>query len=100
MSNLITARRVSVLYVIAYTSVIFYAFPPESFASGVAILARAALYYFLPLVCIWYGDEVEEYVGIFPGPTEDRTTPGWILKLGGWVLLFLPAVITLFVLRY
>ena len=100
MSNLITARRVSVLYVIAYTSVLFYAFPPRSAAVAVVDLVRIAGYFFLPLVCIWYGDELEEYVGISPGPTEDRRTPGWILKLGGWVLLFLPAIMTVFFLRY
>ena len=100
MIHLITAKRVSVLYLIAYTSVIFFLFPPQSVASAVGILARQSLYYFVPLMCIWYGDEIEEYVGIFPGPTEDRRTPGWILKLGGWVLLFLPAIMTIFFLRY
>ena len=92
MISLITARKVSVFYLIAYFSVFFYVFPPESAGSAVGLLARQALYYFLPLMCIWYGDEVEDYVGIFSGET-----PGWILKLGGWVLLLLPAVIKILV---
>ena len=100
MSNLITTKSVSVLYVIAYLCVMFFLFPPESVASGVGLLARQSLYYFVPLMCIWYGDEIEDYVGIFPGPTENAQTPGWILKLGGWILLFLPAVMTVFYLRY
>ena len=95
MSNLITAKRISVLYVIAYLSIMFFLFPPRSVASGVGLLARHSLYYVLPLLCIWYGDELEDYVGI-----STDLTPGWIVKLGGWVLLFIPGVMTLFFLRY
>ena len=92
MISWITARNVSVLYLVAYLSVFHYVFPPDSAADAFAILARQALYFFVPLMCIWYGDEVEDYVGIFSGDT-----PGWILKLAGWVLLLLPAVIKIIV---
>jgi hypothetical protein len=100
MLALINARSLSVLYVIISLSVTFFVFPPRSFADGFAWLCRISLYYFVPLACIWYGDEVEEKVGLFIGPTEDRRTPGWILKLGGWILLFLPAIILLIVVSY
>ena len=92
MINLITARNVSVLYLITYFSISFYLFPPESAGSGVGLFARQSLYYFVPLMCIWYGDELEEFVGIPPGKT-----PEWILKFGGWFLLLLPAVIEIVV---
>jgi len=100
MINLITVRNVSVLYVITYTSVYFYALRPWTAPSVAVKLVQLAGYFFLPLMCIWYGDELEEYVGISPGPTDDTRTPGWILKLGGWFLLFLPAVINFLVFRF
>lgn len=95
MINLITARNVSVLYLITYFSISFYLFPPESAGSGVGLFARQSLYYFVPLMCIWYGDELEEFVGISPGGTPD-----WILKFGGWFLLLLPAVIKIVVFSF
>ena len=100
MNNFINARNVSVLYVIAYISVYFYALGPWTAPLFTVKLVQFTGYFFLPLVCIWYGDELEEYVGISSGPTDDTTTPGWILKLGGWVLLYLPAGINFLVFRF
>jgi hypothetical protein len=46
----------------------------------------------LPLACIWFGDEVGDYVGSLPGPSINKRTPGAIVKVGGWILLLLPVV--------
>ena len=51
----------------------------------------------LPLACIWYGDELGEYADSF-GIT--RKSPGWMVKVGGWVLLLLPAIRYWFVIQY
>src|SRR4030042_1909025 len=41
--------------------------------------------------CIWFGDELGEgMVGAHYGLVSS-TSPGWIVKLMGWVLLILPA---------
>lgn len=47
----------------------------------------------LPMACIWFGDELGEYIGALPGPGITRKSPGWMVKIGGWVLLLLPIVI-------
>ena len=53
----------------------------------------------LPLACIWYGDELGEYLGPFPSPGFTRRSPGWMVKLGGWILLLLPVILFLFTRR-
>ena len=55
-------------------------------------------YLLLPILCIWFGDEVGAYTGALPGPGINRETPGWIVNIGGWFLLLLPVLIGLFVL--
>jgi hypothetical protein len=97
MFDLDTPRRVSILIVLVYAAIYFFAAPPVSAAIVVVRLFQLVGYFLLPLACIWYGDEMGEYVGILPGPAINRTTPGWIVKAGGWFLLFLPALLVLFV---
>jgi len=66
------------------------------FLATILIMFGALL---LPLACIWFGDELGEYLGALPGPAINRTSPAWMVKVGGWVLLLLPAIVGLFVLR-
>jgi hypothetical protein len=49
----------------------------------------------IPLVCIWFGDEVGGYIGALPGPAVTKQSPGWLVTLFGWVLLLLPAILGL-----
>lgn len=49
----------------------------------------------LPLVCIWFSDEMGRYIG-FSGRTYiTKESPGGFVKLMGWVLLLLPAAMIL-----
>ena len=96
MFELDTPRRLSLLVVLIYAAVFFFAAPPRSAAIVVVRLFQVMGYFLLPLACIWYGDEMGEYVGNFPGPAINRRTPGWMVKVGGWFLLLLPALIVLF----
>lgn len=96
MSNLITSRRLSVLVVFAYAVVFSIAASNRSAGEVLKTLLPIAGYFLLPLACIWYGDEMGDYVGTFPGPAINRRTPGWMVKSGGWFLLLLPAIIVLF----
>lgn len=48
----------------------------------------------LSLGCIWWGDELGEgLIGAKYGLISS-TSPGWAVKLMGWVLLVLPAFLT------
>ena len=58
--------------------------------SGLLITCSALL---LPLACIWFSDELGEYVGALPGPDITRKSPAWMVKIGGWVLLLLPVIL-------
>ena len=98
MSSLITSRLLSVLIVLAYAVVFLIAAVDRSANEVVRTLLPIVGYFIFPLACIWYGDEMGEYVGTLPGPAINRQTPGWMVKLGGWFLLLLPAIIALFVL--
>jgi len=50
----------------------------------------------MPLLCIWFGDEMGGYIGALPGPAINKPAPGCLVKLCGWFLLFLPAINGLF----
>jgi hypothetical protein len=99
MLKLITSRRLSVLITLGYGAVLLFARPPSMREIVLSVLAMTG-YFWLPLACIWYGDELGEYVGALPGPAINRRSPGWMVKAGGWFLLFLPAIIFLFTFRY
>src|SRR5918996_1574891 len=94
MFNLITSRRISLLIVLAYAAFSLVGASHRA-ASAVGAVLVAMGYCLLPLACIWFGDEMGEYVGTFPGPAINRRTPGWMVKIGGWFLLLLPAIIVL-----
>jgi uncharacterized membrane protein YoaT (DUF817 family) len=53
----------------------------------------------LPMACIWFSEELGEYIGNWSRPRINRKSPAWMVKIGGWVLLLMPAIILLFVLR-
>jgi hypothetical protein len=93
MPEWITSRRLSLLILLIYLTLFTFAAlgrpPGEVFGRLLMIFG----YFILPLACIWYGDEMGDYVGTLPGPAINRRTPGWMVKLGGWFLLLLPAII-------
>ena len=93
MFNWITARSVSLLIVLAYLAFALVAASqgPVNEAIGSVIVTMA--YLLLPLACIWFGDEMGDYIGTLPGPAINRRSPGWMVKIGGWFLLFFPVLI-------
>lgn len=100
MFELDTPRRLSLLIVLIYAAIFFFAAPPGSARMVVASVFQMMGYFLLPLACIWYGDEMGEYVGTLPGPAINKPTPGWMVKLGGWFLLFLPAILVVFAISF
>ena len=63
------------------------------FGGGWELVWRAAIFLILPLACIWFGDEMGSYTGIGTGRGAiTSTTPGWLVALGGWLLLLMPVI--------
>ena len=52
-----------------------------------------------PLACIWFGEEMGDYVGMLPGPGISKTTPEGLVKAGGWVLLVMVIIVWTFILQ-
>ena len=55
---------------------------------GTLLLVSVAL--ILPLACIWFGDEMGDYTG--PLSSITKISPGTFIRIGGWILLFLPVI--------
>jgi len=49
----------------------------------------------LPLACIWFSDAMGDYIGPTSGGGITSTTPGWLVCIGGWLLLLLPLIISI-----
>ena len=94
--NLNVMRILSLLIAIAYLVIgCLQARSAKEVFATLLILSGALL---LPLACIWFADELGEYVGSVPGPAINRKSPAWMVKIGGWILLFLPVIV--FLLTY
>lgn len=64
------------------------------FTGGGKALLQVTGFLVLPLACIWFSDEMGGYTGIAMGRGEiTSTTPGCLVTFGGWLLLFLPAIV-------
>ena len=70
-----------------------------SIPGKLGILLAVAAYLLLPLLCIWFGDEMGNYTGTLPGPAINKPTPGCLVRIGGWVLLLLPVIVLLIMAR-
>ena len=88
------SRALSLAVASIYVGLTIYSAPHGMLTGGLLKVGGGLLF---PLACIWFGDEMGDYVGTLPGPGINRTSPGWMVKLGGWVLLLLPAIIGLFI---
>jgi len=95
----ITSRRLSVLVAVAYLIGISFFAQPKSAKALLGNIVTTVIWLLFPLACIWFGDEMGEYVGVLPGPAINRRSPGWMVKVGGWILLFLPVVVWWFAYR-
>jgi hypothetical protein len=62
---------------------------------GAEVGLKVVMFLILPLGCIWFADEMGDYMGTLPisGGGITNTTPGWLVRIGGWLLLLLPIII-------
>ncbi len=67
-----------------------------SFAGGGEAAFKMAVFLIFPLACIWFSEAMGDYVGpTFGRPGITQTTPGCIVAVGGWLLLFLPVIVAI-----
>lgn len=92
--NIVSLRALSLVIAFVYLGITSFAALSNGKLMGSLLIVGGALV--LPLACIWFGDEMGEYIGTVPGPGINRKSPGWMVKLGGWVLLLFPAILFLF----
>ncbi len=59
---------------------------------GIEAALRILLYLLLPLACIWFGDEMGDYTGIVRGQGITKSSPGWLVRILGWLLLLMPII--------
>ena len=52
----------------------------------------------LALALIWFGDELGEYMGLMRGSLVTAQSPGWLVRLFGWLFLLAPLVYILYLL--
>lgn len=89
--------------IISFIIAIGYLFSAYSIGGG-ELLLRTFAFLLLPMACIWFGDELGTYKTrlFLDFPRSRRITsesPGCLVKLCGWFLLFLPFTIMI-IIRY
>ena len=94
------SRLLSLLIAVAYLIVGMVFGDHRSFAEMLVFTLMGAGCLLIPLLCIWFSEEVGNYTGALPGPAINRPTPDWLVRIGGWLLLLLPAIIGLFVVAF
>ena len=89
------SRFVSLLIAAVYLSLVLFVPGPSSIQARLGLTLLIGGYLVLPLLCIWFGEEMGNYVGTFPGPAINRPTPGCLVTVAGWILLFFPVIVVL-----
>lgn len=90
-------RALSVVIAAGYlvTSLIIY--QPLSLRDGIGIFLIKFLTILFPVACIWFGDDLNDYLSEFPAITKPSPA-GWV-RIGGWCLLALRLLI-MFLFEY
>jgi hypothetical protein len=56
---------------------------------------KLGMFLILPLACIWFSDAMGDYTGAGMGRGAiTSTTPGCLVAFGGWLLLFMPLIVS------
>ena len=92
-------RILSLVVAIVYIAVGVWVYAPESAAKLMATIFLMAAALAFPLACIWFGDEMGEYYQGSSFHPITAPSSGTLVRLGGWILLFLP-VLRLLIIRW
>jgi hypothetical protein len=90
--NLRKDRKISLAILVGYlVGYVFLAFAQQQvpFRAGPAAAGGIAITVFLLLILalIWFGDEMGEYIGPLGRGYINQKSPGWLVKLIGWMFL-------------
>src|SRR5215203_6971730 len=89
------SRFFSLVIAAAYLSIVLFMPGHSSIPGRIGVVLAVAAYLLLPLLCIWFGGEMGNYIGALPGPAINKPTPGCLVAIGGWILLLLPVIVFL-----
>ena len=95
LNNFGASRFFSLVIAAGYLGIVLFMPGHRSIPGRLGSVLAVAGYLLIPLLCIWFGDEMGNYVGTLPGPAMNKPTPGCLVRVGGWVLLLLPLIILL-----
>jgi hypothetical protein len=95
--NILSGRALSLVVAFIYLGITLY-FPHRN-GTLITDLFLVSVALAFPLACIWYPDELGEYYGSLPGPAITQKSPAWMVKVGGWILLLLPAILFWFIYK-
>lgn len=95
LTNFGAARFFSLVIAAGYLSVVLFMPGNRSIPGRLGMVLAVAACLLIPLLCIWFGDEMGNYVGTLPGPAINKPTPGCLVRFGGWVLLLFPVILLL-----
>ena len=97
LTNFGVSRFFSLVIAAGYLSIVLFMPGGGSVQSRLGFVLITSGYLLLPLLCIWFGDEMGGYIGSLPGPAINKPTPGCLVKVAGWVLLLFPVIALLII---
>ena len=92
LTNFGVSRFISLVIAAGYLSIVLFTPGGGSIQSRLGLVLITSGYLLIPLLCIWFGDEMGGYIGSLPGPSMNKPTPGCLVRVAGWVLLFFPVI--------
>lgn len=90
-------RALSVVIAAGYLITSLIVYQPLSLRDGIGLFLIKFLTILFPVACIWFGDDLNDYVSGFPAITK-ASPAGWV-RIGGWCLLALRLLIV-FIFEY
>lgn len=90
-------RALSGVIAAGYLIASLIVYQPSSLRSGIELSFMKLLTVLFPVACIWFGDDLDDYLSRFPSITK-ASPAGWV-SIGGWCLLALRFLI-LFIFKY
>jgi len=66
------------------------------FNAGVLLLLQTMVITGIPTGIIWYADDIGSYVGGTFSGYINNPSPGWLVRILGWIFLSLPAAVVIY----
>jgi len=86
------ARLISLIFTLCLAALPYFRTSKDpSYIVSIHILAVCIF----PLACIWFSDAMGNYTDSFRSPAINKTTPGPIVALAGWIFLFMILIVML-----